>query len=110
MTFTTGSAPITTNPNIAFEKIELPTAVNQMFTGVTTGPDGKLYASTLDGHIFQFPVNPDGTLGNPVDIQTVITANGGARVITGIAFDPTSTANNMTIWVSHGSGIIYGAG
>ncbi|HSV14191.1 MAG TPA: Ig-like domain-containing protein [Tepidisphaeraceae bacterium] len=111
ITFTTGSAPITTDPNIAFEKVTLPTAVNQMFTGVTMGPDDALYASTLNGHIFRFPVNTDGTLGNPFDIQTVINdpSNAGGRLITGISFDPTSTASNMTIWVSSGNGIIYGA-
>ena len=27
------------------------------------GPDGRLYAGTLDGEIFRFPINADGTLG-----------------------------------------------
>jgi fibronectin type 3 domain-containing protein len=111
LSFTTGSDPITTDPNIAFEKVALPTAVNELFTGVTMGPDGDLYASTLGGDIFQFPVNPDGTLGIPNDIQTVIKdpTNNGPRIITGIAFDPSSTPTNMILWVSHGSGIVYGA-
>ena len=116
ISFTTGSAAIPTDPNIAFDKVALPTAVNQSFTGVVVGPDGDLYASTLTGDIFQFPVNPDGTLGSPNDIRTVITANNNsARIITGIAFDPASTWNattktgNLIMWVSSGNGIVYGA-
>ena len=49
---------------------------------VKIGPDGKLYATTLTGHIFRFGINSDGTLGNPQDITTVIDHNGGARFIT----------------------------
>jgi fibronectin type 3 domain-containing protein len=115
ISFTTGSVAIPTDPSIAFDKISLPTATNQPFTGVTVGPDGNLYASTLSGDIFQFPVNPDGTLGSPNDIRTVITANNGARLITGIAFDPASTwdpvthIGNLIMWVSHGDGQVNGA-
>ena len=33
------------------------------FTSVVKGPDGRLYAGTLDGRIYRFPINADGTLG-----------------------------------------------
>ncbi len=99
ITFTTGQQTAPTNPNIAFQKVALPTATGQLFTGVTLGPDGDLYASTLMGGIFQFSVNADGTLGTPVNL----TAADPARLITGVAFDPSSTATNMTLWVSSSS-------
>src|SRR2546430_112223 len=62
MSFTTGDQVTPTDPNIAFEQVALPTAVGQMYTCVTFGPDGKLYASSLDGLIQRFSINPDGTL------------------------------------------------
>ena len=75
------AAPITTssclNPGRA-----LSTATKQPYTCVTMGPNGKLYASTENGDIFQFSINSDGTLGSPTDIRTIINKNGGARLIT----------------------------
>jgi fibronectin type 3 domain-containing protein len=115
ISFTTGSAAIPSDPNIAFQQVPLPTAMNQPFTGVTVGPDGDLYAPTENGDIFQFPINPDGSLGTPTDIKTVITGSGGPSLITGIAFDPSSTWNpvtktgNLIMWVSHGAAGVLGA-
>jgi glucose/arabinose dehydrogenase len=100
-TFTTGAQTAPVNPNIAFQKVALQTAVNQSFTCVTLGPDGNLYATNLTGAIFQFPVNADGTLGNPINL----TAADPSRLITGVAFDPSSTAAKMTLWISSGSPI-----
>jgi glucose/arabinose dehydrogenase len=91
---------VPSNPTIAFAKTALPTAVGQLFSGVTMGPDGNLYANTLTGGIFQFPMNANGTLGNPVNIAAM--ANFPDRLITGIAFDPSSTATHMIIWISSG--------
>jgi fibronectin type 3 domain-containing protein/glucose/arabinose dehydrogenase len=99
VTFTTGAQTAPADPNIAFQQVALPTATNQEFTCVTMGPDGDLYATTLTGGIFQYPVNADGTLGNPVNL----TANDPQCLITGIAFDPSSTPTHMIIWISAGS-------
>jgi glucose/arabinose dehydrogenase len=63
------------------------------------GPDGDLYANTETGKIYQFPVNTDGTLGTPV----IYSLPDGPRLITGIAFDHSSTATNMKIWISSGA-------
>ena len=43
----------------------------------------------------------DGPLSAPEVIQTVQAANGGQRMLTGIEFDPSSTATNLVLWVSH---------
>src|SRR5204863_9910915 len=46
MSFTTGNTGGETDPSLAFEKVNLPTATGQSYTAVTIGPDGKLYAAT----------------------------------------------------------------
>jgi len=65
------------------------------------GPDGKLYAATLDGYILRFPLNSDGTTGTPEVISTIRTAEGGPRTIIGLAFDPAATATNLILWVTN---------
>ena len=99
MTFTTGTSGGTTDPTLAFEKVGLPTAQSAPFTCVRVGPDHLLYASTLDGRIFRWTINPDGTLGSP---QVTTTLSG--RLITGFAFDPrfVQNASNPILWVSNG--------
>ncbi len=100
--FTTGTGIVATNPAIAFQKVALSTATGQVYTGVTMGPDGMLYACTYTGLIQRFAINADGTLGTPQNITTVQTNNGGQqRTITGIAFDPSSTANNLILWINN---------
>ncbi len=65
------------------------------------GPDGKLYAGTNAGEIKRFAINADGTLGPEQSITTIQTANGGFRLLIGMAFDPASTADNLVLWVAH---------
>lgn len=86
---------------IAFEKVALPGTDGSMFTCVEIGPDHKLYASTLDGRILRFVIKSDGTLEAPQTIKTLQTENKGPRLITGIKFDPASTADNLVVWASH---------
>ena len=101
--FTTGTVGGPGNSSVAFSKVALSTANGQSFTSVTMGPDGLLYAGTLDGKIVRFPINVDGTLGVPQTLTALQDANGGARTITGLAFDPTSTASNLIVWASNGA-------
>jgi hypothetical protein len=67
------------------------------------GPDGKLYALTIDGMIKRFPVNNDGTLGTPDTLYSLQDAYGARqqRLAIGFAFDPSSTAGNLVAWVTH---------
>ncbi|QOV91332.1 PA14 domain-containing protein [Humisphaera borealis] len=109
MNFTTGTEITPTDTNIAFQKVELTTATGQQYSSVQIGPDGKLYASSLSGLIQRFTINSDGTLGAAENITTVQTANGGNRFITGIVFDPSSTANNLILWVNNAQYAFEGA-
>ncbi|MFI5493657.1 Ig-like domain-containing protein [Actinoplanes sp. NPDC051859] len=91
--FTTGTGGGPGGP-VAFNKV-VGVATGAPFTTVLRGPDDRLYAGTLDGRIFRFPINADGTLGT----ATVITAvrdnaaalglpGAPARTVIGMAFDP----------------------
>ena len=86
----------------AFDRVALPLATGHMFTCVTIGPDHKLYASTLAGHIFRYQINADGTLADAQQIDSINAFNGQMRLITGLTFDPASTADHLVLWVSHG--------
>src|SRR5262249_42215687 len=44
----------------------------------------------------------DGTLSAPTTITTVPDNNGGPRLVTGLTFDPASTASNLIAYVTHG--------
>ncbi len=59
MVFTTGSGS-PTGGTVAFDKT-VGVATGASFTTVVKGPDGRLYAGTLDGRIFRFPINAGGT-------------------------------------------------
>jgi hypothetical protein len=90
----------------AFTKVPLAIPRNgqqpQIFTCVTIGPDHQLYLTSFDGRIFRFAINQDGTISTPTILNTVLTNNGGPRLITGITFDPASTDASLILWVSHG--------
>jgi fibronectin type 3 domain-containing protein len=111
MSFTTGAATSQVDPSIQFQKVDLPSATGAAFTDVKIGPDGKLYASTEDGRIFRWVINGDGTLQTPQVITSLQTANGGPRLITGFAFDPSFTAANPVpmLWVSNSFYALSGA-
>ncbi len=103
-TFTTGtSGGGCANCQVAFEKVALPdaSADGDRYSSMVIGPDGKLYASTIDGRIKRFPILADDTLGPAETISSIQAHEGGPRVIIGLAFDPAATANNLILWVTH---------
>jgi hypothetical protein len=102
--FTTGSG--STGGTAAFDQV-VGVATGDAFTSVLKGPDGRLYAGTLDGYLYRFPINADGTLGTPTIISTVRAnatalglAGAPARTIIGMAFDPASTATAPILWIT----------
>ena len=105
MTFTTADKfEVSTFP-ASFEQVDLPAGKldKNAFTSMAIGPDGKLYAGTFAGMIYRFTIKPDGDLA-PVmpPITSLLKANHGPRLVTGILFDPASTADSPILWVSHG--------
>ena len=119
---TTGTEIAIADPNINFSQTTVAGSDNgqaNAYTALTMGPDGKLYAATLDGYIFRWSINSDGTLAARQTITTILDTNvstdntAGNRVITGITFDPDATASNLKLWVSHGQykfGSVAGSG
>jgi hypothetical protein len=94
-TFKTGDVVPGISGIASFERTILPNSKGQ-HTTLAIGPDGKLYASTIDGKIKRFTIKSDGTL----DVPQVMTPVGN-RMIIGLAFDPASTATNPIVWITH---------
>lgn len=84
-----------------FQKVSLSTASGKTFTSVVLGPEGKLYAGTIDGEIVRWPLSAGGTTGVAEVITSLKSANGGARLLIGLAFDPMSTPAAPILWVTH---------
>jgi hypothetical protein len=99
--FRTGTGTAATDPSLTFTKVSL-TTPKAPYTGVTVGPDGRLYAGTELGDIVRFDIQPDGSLANPQVIRSLVDAGGGQpRLLTGIQFDPASTKDDLVLWVTH---------
>ncbi len=103
-TFTTGMFATKKLSNVKFDKIDLPNAIGR-HSSLTVGPDGKLYALSIDGIIKRFVINPDGTLQTPELLYSLQDAYGKRqpRLAIGFAFDPSATASNLVAWVTHSS-------
>ncbi|MFT3789087.1 MAG: Ig-like domain-containing protein [Tepidisphaeraceae bacterium] len=89
--------------SIRFEKLPQSFLIPGGVTALHFGPDGKLYASTLFGEMYRFPLNPDGTLGAAEQLPgvTVSHASLGKRILVGFVFDPKSTPDNPIIYATH---------
>ncbi len=104
MTFTTAATFAQQQFPVAFEKVDMPGVKldHNAFTSLAIGPDGLLYGGSFGGVIYRLAIEPDGTLLQRAPIMSVIAANRGPRLVTGIAFDPKSTVENPILWVNHG--------
>ncbi len=101
-TFTTAASTRFSDFPVAFERVSLSLTAGHQFTCVTIGPDHRLYASALTGEIIRYGIQADGTLASPQQINTVNERNGAMRLVTGITFDPSASAQHLLLWVSHG--------
>ena len=89
------------DPLVQFERVQLPITEGTAFTCIRIGPDGKFYASSIDGLLFRYAINPDGTLATPQVFNGIQRANGGKRLLSGFCFDPLSTPDDLVLWVAH---------
>lgn len=101
-TFTTGSTSSSDLTSVQFDKINLPNTVGQ-HSSLSIGPDGKLYALTIDGIIKRFTIKADGTLGTPQLLYSLQDKTGTRtkRLSIGFTFDPSATATNLIAWVTN---------
>jgi hypothetical protein len=99
-TFTTGSGSTEPTINAAFDKIPITATKGEQYTSLAIGPDRKLYGLMLNGTIKRFPINADGTLGTAAILSTLRTKYGDRSAV-GLAFDPSATASNLVVWVTH---------
>lgn len=109
-TFTTGMKSTSEIINVKFEKVELPNARGQ-HSSLTIGPDGKLYALSINGLIKRFRINYDGTLDTPDTLFSLQDEYGSRqpRLAVGFAFDPSATDSNLVAWVTHCSFVFVNA-
>ena len=90
MTFTTGTASTPADPRIAFEKVAARRRHRaSQYTGLTIGPDGKLYAAThRRASSTASRSTPTARSARRRSSTPSRPHNGGKRFVTGIAFDP----------------------
>ena len=75
-------------------------------TSMVVGPDQKLYVLFVFGQMKVYELNYEENTVSESDILTIQTTEGGNRLSLGIAIDPHSTPDNVTIWVAHSDGSI----
>ncbi len=116
VTFTTGSASTGGANNlegVSFNKFPQSTSSGKKYSSLVIGPDGKLYASTIDGFIYRFPINQDGSLGQAEILTGLRDHRRGSQVssdnkiLVGLVFDPSSTANDLKVWVSYSGSFVF---
>ncbi|MEO3407299.1 Ig-like domain-containing protein [Mucilaginibacter sp. CAU 1740] len=106
MTFTTDAALVDSSAllNAQFTKVPIAGTQNKKYSSLAIGPDDKFYALRLDGNIERYFINhTNGTLSLDKTIGT-LASKYGVRTAIGLTFDPSSTASNVIVWVSHSSG------
>ncbi|WP_277481372.1 malectin domain-containing carbohydrate-binding protein [Catalinimonas alkaloidigena] len=115
--FTTGTDD-DTNPTadlagVSFTQVKgaaLGEGIEDRFSSLVIGPDGKLYGSTTSEVIKRWDINADGSLSN---LQILTPELNGAphpsdgardnnnRLIIGLTFAPEATADNLIAYVTH---------
>jgi hypothetical protein len=91
--FTTGDfTNINVDPRYHYDVDPIPLYNGTPISSLLVGPDGRLYATALDGIVRRWTVGPDGRLGPAEEFAGL-----QGRALIGIAFDPVAL---NTIWVT----------
>jgi glucose/arabinose dehydrogenase len=110
-TFTTGAAACTPQADVSFHVSTFDAKDGSSGGYSTTGPSAlalgpnpnsptQLWAAFGNGNILVYTLNP--ATGQAVGAPTQVQAFKGQRVVSGLLFDPSSTAGNIKLWVSNG--------
>jgi large repetitive protein len=78
-----------------------PTEIGYKPTALREGPDGRLYVLDAMGAIRAYQVNDDGSLTIQSTYDVLPTPSEGIYTALGLEFDPASTADDLTVWISH---------
>ncbi|MDX2306212.1 MAG: malectin domain-containing carbohydrate-binding protein [Microscillaceae bacterium] len=110
LNFTTGEEVVVQPGNLSgvnFEKVQQPNTNGRQYTSLVIGPDNRMYASTIDGYIERFNIDTNGNLVSRNTISSIRNHTRGSNVVAGnkivigMAFDPSSTATNLKLWVTY---------
>lgn len=117
-TATNNTGGSTTLTGVSFTKVTgtaLGTGINDRFTSLEIGPDGKLYGSTVAGQIKRWNINANGTLANLEVLTPVLVASPNPetgvtdtnpRLIIGFTFDKNATAGNLIAYITHNAAVL----
>lgn len=106
--FKTTNVPSGEISNVRFTQVKMPTITGK-HSSLQKGPDGKLYATTIEGLIKRFTINTDGTLSNEEILYALQDPDSTGpiapqqRLAIGFTFDPKATATNLVAYVTHSS-------
>ena len=116
-TFTTSAKRDDNAPSdlagVSFTQIkgaDLGAGVDDQFTSLVVGPDGKLYGTTIGEVIKRWDINPDGSLANLEELTIDLkgssdpvtgTPLSDTRLVIGLTFAPEATAQNLIAYVTH---------
>lgn len=87
--------------NFPFDRWSIPV---ENPTAMELGPDGRLYVATLFGEIHALTIDYASRSFTDEVINTIPVKEDSNRLTLGLAIDPESTADDVTLWVSHSSG------
>ena len=94
-TFNTGTkTSVSPTEGVNFTKSTVYTG--DPLSSLAVGPDGRLYAATLNGKLHRWTIDSSGNLTN---IQTLAPPQLADRAVIGIAFDP-SNSNVWFVWTT----------
>jgi mono/diheme cytochrome c family protein/glucose/arabinose dehydrogenase len=84
--------------DVFFNQIPLTAQASGVFTTLVIAPDGKLYATAIDGVIKRFLLKEDGTL----QLEHTIKPFGETKkLLMGLTFEPTATEKNLVAWITY---------
>ncbi len=84
--------------DIFFEKIDLGKDAEGTFTSLSMGPDGKLYAASIDGKIKSYLIEGDGGLTLE---HTYAVFGSDRKLLIGLHFDLSANTDNLIVWITY---------